>query len=55
VLAPADGGHFDIIAPGSKVWPSVETFIIDSLLERIRDADQTNPGGRMLTLRVDRP
>jgi acetyl esterase/lipase len=32
IFAPVDGGHFDIIAPGSAVWQSIETFIIDSLL-----------------------
>lgn len=32
ILAPANGGHFDIIAPGSAVWPSVEAFIVESLL-----------------------
>jgi acetyl esterase/lipase len=34
VLAPADGGHFDIIAPGSAVWPGVEAFIVENLLNR---------------------
>lgn len=34
ILAPIDGGHFDIIAPGSAVWPSVEAFIVENLLHR---------------------
>jgi hypothetical protein len=34
ILAPANGGHFDIIAPGSAVWPSVEAFIVENLLNR---------------------
>jgi acetyl esterase/lipase len=32
IFEPVDGGHFDIIAPGSTVWQSIETFIIDRLL-----------------------
>lgn len=32
IFAPVDGGHFDIIAPGSAVWQMIESFIIDSLL-----------------------
>ncbi len=34
ILAVVNGGHFDIIAPGSAVWPNVETFILESLLDR---------------------
>lgn len=29
ILDVANGGHFDIIAPGTKVWAEVETFILD--------------------------
>lgn len=34
ILAPANGGHFDIIAPGSAVWAHVEAFIVENLLDR---------------------
>ena len=27
VLTPSPAGHFDIIAPGSQIWPSVEEFM----------------------------
>lgn len=35
ILAPANGGHFDIIAPGSRVWPEVESFIIENFREPV--------------------
>lgn len=34
ILAPSDGGHFDIIAPGSAAWAAVEAFIVEKLLDR---------------------
>jgi len=32
IFAPVGGGHFDIIAPGSAVWQSIESFILHALL-----------------------
>lgn len=47
VLTPVDGGHFDIIAPGSQVWPSVETFIVEHLLGRSHEGPTKPAEGTM--------
>jgi hypothetical protein len=33
LLVPTPAGHFDIIAPGSVIWPTVEEFIVKAVME----------------------
>ena len=32
LLVPTPAGHFDIIAPGSAIWPTVEVFIVKAVM-----------------------